>query len=83
MITLCVLGLAACAHDNSPEAQCERQAYDDPAVRSIYRSEQGNYANGATRAALQLALRQATVKCMRQKGLAPPSGVEPVRRQSY
>jgi hypothetical protein len=29
------------------------------------------------------AKRQATVKCMQQKGLAPPGGVQPIRPPVY
>jgi hypothetical protein len=78
-----VLGivLAACGSaDNSPKAQCERQALQDPTVQSIYRGDQGNYTDVTpARANLLWAKRMATLKCMQEKGLAPPGGVEPIR----
>ncbi len=70
--------------DNSPQAQCERQANDDPTVMSIYRGEQGDYTQlGPARSNLIWAKRQATLKCLRQKGLVPPGGVEPIRPPAY
>ena len=75
------IALAACGSaDNSPKAQCERQADQDPTVRSIYRGDQGDYTQvGPARSNLLWAKRMATLKCMLEKGLAPPGGVEPIR----
>jgi hypothetical protein len=74
--------LAACSigpADNSPQAQCERQADDDPAVAAIYSGTNGAYTYvGAVRDDLIAAKRQAVMRCMRAKGLAPPGGVQPV-----
>ncbi len=85
-VLLLPLFLAACSlpQDDSPQAQCERQANNDPAVRELYNSN----ANAQLwtqwppdKAALDVARRQAVLKCMQQKGLAPPGGVQPVRQQ--
>jgi len=74
--TACALG----GSDNSPQAQCERQANDDPAVLEIYSRTNGAYTqSGTVNQDLVAALREATLRCMRQKGLAPPGGVQPVR----
>jgi hypothetical protein len=75
-MTACAFGTS----DNSPQAQCERQAYDDPAVAEIYSRTNGAYTRpGTEHDDLVAALRQATQRCLRQKGLAPPGGVQPVR----
>jgi hypothetical protein len=75
-MTACALGESG----NSPQAQCERQANDDPAVSEIYSRTNGAYTrSGAVNEDLVVALRQATLRCLRQKGLAPPGGVQPLR----
>jgi hypothetical protein len=75
-MTACGFG----APDNSPQAQCEQQAMNDPAVVEIYSRTNGAYTrSGTENADLVAAKRQATLRCLRQKGLAPPGGVQPVR----
>ena len=65
---------------NTPEAECRREAYNDPSVKEIYGNSNGNYTQAGTiQAQLKMAMRQATLKCLREKGLAPPGGVEPVQ----
>jgi hypothetical protein len=77
------LALGACSlgtSDNSPQAQCDRQADNDPRVQWIYGGHEGDYTiQGSARANLLWAKRQALEKCLREKGLAPPGGVEPVK----
>jgi hypothetical protein len=79
------LALIACGPTgNSPEAECTRQAEQDPTVQSIYRGDQGNYTEiGPAHANLIWDKKQAYLKCMREKGLAPPVGVEPIRPPTY
>jgi hypothetical protein len=79
------LTVIACGQTgNSPEAECRRQADQDPTVRSIYRGDQGDYTQlGPARSNLDWALKQTYLKCMREKGLAPPVGVEPIRPPVY
>jgi hypothetical protein len=81
-LTFC-LALTACApgaSDNSPQAQCERQVSDDPAVVEIYTRTNGAYTQPwAERDDLLAAKRQAMLRCLRQKGLAPPGGVQSVQ----
>ena len=66
---------------NTPEAQCEAAAYDDPTVKEIILQRN----SGNQDAFVQLlpnqrdAVKRATQRCLRQKGLAPPGGVEPVQ----
>jgi hypothetical protein len=69
---------------NSPDEQCDQQAERDPTVLSIYRGDQGDYTQtGPARSNLLWAKRMAKLKCMQQKGLAPPGGVEPIRPPVY
>ena len=86
LVLLLPLALLACGPTgNSPEAECTRQAEQDPTVRSIYRDDQGYYTQqtGEARANLQWAKQQAFRKCMQAKGLLPAGGVEPVRPPGY
>jgi hypothetical protein len=49
-------------------------------VVEIYSRTNGAYTrSGTENADLVAAKRQATLRCLRQKGLAPPGGVQPVR----
>jgi hypothetical protein len=76
--------MASCSADNTSQAQCERQADQDPMVLSIYRGDQGDYTQiGPARSNLMFAKRQATIKCLQAKGILPPGGVEPVRPPVY
>jgi hypothetical protein len=79
-LPLLACGLAACGGtDNGPLAQCEQQAMQDPAVQEIYTRTNGYYTfPWVQRDDLLAAKKQATVRCMRAKGLAPPGGVQPV-----
>jgi hypothetical protein len=76
------LGLAACGSTgNSPQAQCQHQAEDDPAVVDIYTRTNGAYTYPWTeRDQLIRDKKQAFIHCMRAKGLLPPGGVQPVVR---
>jgi hypothetical protein len=84
-VLMLMLTLTACSSaDNSPQAQCDLQADQDPTVQSIYRGDQGDYTRiGPPRSNLLWAKQQAELKCMREKGLAPPGGVEPIRPPVY
>jgi hypothetical protein len=78
--------LAACsvgASGDSPQAQCERQAYNDPEVRQIIGNSAGNYMDGGPQRDQMLwAVRQGTQRCLQKKGLAPPGGVEALQPTS-
>ncbi len=85
LLPLLACALAACSSSlgDSPQAQCERQVNDDPKVAEIYRTSNGEYSYVGYQARddLLMAKREAVVKCMRAKGLAPPGGVQPVQRR--
>lgn len=76
-----VLLLAGCSTADTPgEAACERQAENNPAVKELIIKGLGNPAFQAeSQQSLALARRQATLACLRSRGLAPPGGVEPPR----
>jgi len=83
---LCCLLLAlpaGCAsynpQDNSPQAFCERQANNNPAVQKLV-SQQLTEGGGSplTAAQIRLAKRRAMQNCLLAKGIAVPGGVEPV-----
>ena len=78
---LCLLPLAACGGSepdpNTPAGQCRRQANDDPAVSAaIAKSAGAQYRGPGEFAELEKLRREAFLKCMRLRGLAPPGGVE-------
>ena len=76
--------LAGCAGASTPEAACERQAENDPAVKLLIVKGVGNPAFlAASQEELAYAKRQATVACLRGRGLAPRGGVEPQRPEDY
>ncbi|HET7882782.1 MAG TPA: hypothetical protein VFL55_18000 [Acetobacteraceae bacterium] len=77
---LIALLLGSCGGGGTPREQCDRLAMQDPAVQDIYSRTNGGYTFGASQPAedLQTAKRQAVLRCMRSKGLAPPGGVQPV-----
>jgi hypothetical protein len=82
-VPMLALLLASCHGGDTPQAECERQAEQDPAVRAIYSGTNGDYAKSGYQAYYDLreAKRQAALRCMRAKGLAPPGGVQAVRPQ--
>ena len=61
------LVLASCGGGNTPQAECDRAAMQDPAVQDIYARSNGNYTFQAsqTYADLEQAKRQAVLRCMR------------------
>ncbi len=83
IVPLLALLAASCNSGNTPQAECERQAEQDPAVRAIYSGTNGDYTSSLYQAYYDLreAKRQATLRCMRAKGLVPPGGVQPVKPQ--
>ena len=79
VLALAVVLLAACTAGNTPQAECESQAMNDPDVLEIYTRTNGYYTfDDVQRTQLLDYKRQAVMRCMRAKGLAPPGGVQPV-----
>lgn len=76
-----LLLLAGCGPPETPaEAACDRQAENNPAVRELILKGAGSPDFLAEhQESLALARRQATLACLRSRGLAPPGGVEAPR----
>jgi len=84
-----LLALASCAKndplppaDNPTEAACRREAEASPAAKAGYaRLPPPENVTSYNRVKAEIAAieRAAYLRCMRDKGLAPPGGVEPVR----
>jgi hypothetical protein len=65
---------------NTPQAECRRQAYDDPTVKQlIIRGMGEGGASPQTQFDYEKALHDATVACLKKKGVTVRGGVEPVR----
>lgn len=82
-VWLLLLILAGCAsrpQGNGPEAECRRQAYDDPTVKRLTIESMGVAAiNQQMQFDYDKALRDATNACLRKRGIPVRGGVEPVR----
>jgi hypothetical protein len=79
LVLLAGCGLGRSSGD-SPEAVCRRQAYDDPEVKHQIIEGMGiSAANPDSQFAYRMALRKATDRCLRQRGVQVRGGVEPVR----
>lgn len=83
---LLAAALARCAASggggNTPEDRCRQQAYEDPAVKDAV--ERTATTSPAVRVPAMMLrddlIRRFIQKCLAAQGLAPPGGVEPVRR---
>lgn len=80
LLGVMLAGCTVTPKDNSPQAQCARDAYNDPRVKELYaQTPDGMYTQQSEeRRKMDEALRQATIRCLQAKGLAIPGGVEPV-----
>ncbi len=81
---VCVCALAACGTSGPPksaaERKCDAEAMNDPKVKELVVQSLGNDAKAyELQFDLERARQQATLRCLRAEGLAPPGGVEPVR----
>ena len=83
-VALCFL-LAACSGGGgpqTPEQACASQANDDPVVKQMVMKGAGTDQYFWDHAdELRLARRDATLRCLRSRGLAPKGGVERQRAQ--
>jgi hypothetical protein len=76
--------LAACsggAAPGTPEQACASQANDDPVVKELVMKGAGTMQfQWDNEQRLVLARRDATLRCLRARGLAPKGGVERPRQ---
>jgi hypothetical protein len=83
LLLLLLAGCGSNSPDDSPDAVCRRQAYDDPTVKDLTIGStnwvQQNPLKGQSQFEYNQALRDATDACLRQKGIQVRGGVEPVR----
>lgn len=77
-----LLLLAGCAgSDATPEQACARQADDDPAVQEIQRQNAGTeQLQWEHQGKLRVARQDATLACLRGRGLIQKGGVERQRQ---
>jgi hypothetical protein len=81
VLLLPLLGACAGPAGNTPQAQCAREAYNDPDVKRMIMEQAGSpYLMRTDQAELEQAKHQAALRCLRARGLAPPGGVEPLRQ---
>lgn len=75
-----VSGCASFPTGNSPQAICQRDALDDPAVKQIT-IEQMNTGTMSGKAKFNYtqAVHDAYINCLRRRGVVVRGGVEPVR----
>lgn len=79
----CDSGYVASTEPAAP-SQCETEANNDPAVKEItMKMSAVQWWRGNHQEDLAVARRQALLRCMRQKGLIPPGGVEPLKPVWY
>jgi hypothetical protein len=84
LLLIVLTGCVVTPQDDSPEAVCRREAYNDPKVKALLVQNLGWAAPDQTLLyQISLAERAATQKCLQDKGIAVRGGVEPVQRQMY
>ena len=73
-----VLLLAGCTYDsNTPAGECERQVFQDPAVKELIMQGMGNpMLQRANEAKLDRVKQQARRACLERLGIVKPGGVE-------
>jgi predicted small lipoprotein YifL len=81
---LLLLPLAGCGlfgpTGNTPQAECERQANQDPKVVDLTMKQFATTPSGQDyRPDIAVARHEALQRCLLARGLIAPGGVEPVR----
>ncbi len=92
LILLAVCVVAACSPhpQTAGEAACRQEAYNDPQVKEMIATSNPavtnnifDKSNTTPQEDANAAVRQATLDCMRRRGLATRGGVEPVKRYPF
>jgi hypothetical protein len=88
-----LLWLAGCSSapsQSAGEAACRQQAYNDPHVKALIALSNPGTSNNifdfsytTPKEDAQAAVRQATLDCMRRRGLVSAGGVEPVKQYPF
>jgi hypothetical protein len=81
LLLLALLSLAACGapRDESQQAKCDREAWNDPKVKDLMvRSQASAWLYQANLPTIRTLHDQAKFKCLAEHGLAVPGGVQPV-----
>ena len=76
-LALLLAGCSGGAAPGTPEQACAAQASEDPAIKELMMKAAGSQQfewDNAER--IRLARRDATLRCLRARGLAPAGGVE-------
>ena len=69
--------LAACARESPMDQSCDAAVDNDPAVKRLMMKGLGNpFFLDSSQDELKAARQQARLACLRNRGLAPPGGVE-------
>jgi hypothetical protein len=80
-VALCLLLTACSSGAGTPEEACARQANDDPAVKEMLMKAAGTTQfEWENEQRIKLARRDAALRCLRARGLAPKGGVERQRQ---
>lgn len=84
LLLILLAGCVVTPRDDSPQAVCRREAYNDPKVKTLTVQNLGWAAPDQSRLlAISNAERDATNKCLQDKGITVRGGVEPVEIRSY
>ncbi len=69
--------LAACARESPVDQACDAAVDNDPTVKQLMMKGLGNpFFLDSNQDELKAARQQARLACLRNRGLAPPGGVE-------
>ena len=74
-----LVALAACATDNSPQAACDRQSYEDPVIKEMIAQQAGNpWLMQNDRGDLNRLRHGVVLQCLADRGVIRQGGVEAV-----
>ncbi|HEY6432988.1 MAG TPA: hypothetical protein VIZ17_13490 [Acetobacteraceae bacterium] len=87
---LLLVGCSSRPPQTAGEVACRQQAYTDPHVKALIAASNPSTTNNifdfrftTPQDDAQAAIRQATLDCMRRRGLISAGGVEPVKQYPF